>query len=107
LPIAILGVIAMGGASFWMQRTRRRKQADTDIVTHSLRWGLVSALAGLLGYVLYGAGLVSAPVKWAFGAWGALMVVLTCGAVPLIVGWRKPDLKLRIPDFKLPGANRK
>ena len=100
LPVAVLGVIVVGGTGFWVERRRRRKQADADILTHSLQWGLTSVLAGLIGYVLYGAGLGSAPIKSAFGAWATLIVVVICGAIPVIVSWRMPDLKWRQANRK-------
>ena len=90
LLLAIVGLVIAGEAGFWTERMRRRRQADTDVVVHSLRWALWSVMAGLIGYVLYGAGLGSATIKSAFGAWAALMVVLIWGAVPVLMGlWRR------------------
>ncbi len=100
LPIAVLGAVIVGSAAFWTQRTRRRRQADSDVIAESLRWALWSVLAGLIGYVLYGAGLGSAVARSAFGALAALMVVLIYGAVPVIIGFRMSDPRLR-------GGNRK
>jgi len=92
LLMALVGLVITGGAGFWTRRRRRRPQADIDVIAHSLRWALWSVMAGLIGYVLYGAGLGSAPIKSVFGAWAALMVVLICGAVPVLIGLRGRDL---------------
>jgi beta-N-acetylhexosaminidase len=92
LLLAIVGLLIAGGAGFWTEQMRRRRQADTDVITHSLRWGLWSVMAGLIGYVLFGAGLGSAPIKSAFGVLAALVVVLIWGAVPLLLRWWRGDL---------------
>jgi beta-N-acetylhexosaminidase len=95
LPIAVLGVLAMGSVGFWTQRTRRRKQAETDIIAHSLQWALWSVLAGLIGYVLYGAGVGSVLVRSVFGRWAALMTAVIFGAVPVLWGLQIWNIRFR------------
>ena len=85
----LAGVAAMGAAGYWIQWARRRKQAEPDAIAQSLQWSLWSILAGLIGYVLYGAGLPgSALARSTFGAWAALVVALIFGSIPMMVGWR-------------------
>jgi NhaP-type Na+/H+ or K+/H+ antiporter len=89
LITVLAGVMVMGVAGYWIQWTRRRNQAEPDAITQSLQWGLWSIVAGLIGYVLYGAGLPgSALARSTFGAWTALAVALIFGVIPMIVGWR-------------------
>lgn len=88
LPGAMLGVIVMGGAGFWVQRGRKR-EADLDTLARAVRWALWSVVAGLAGYVLYGMGVPgSAIVRATFGAWTALIVVVIFGAIPMVWGFR-------------------
>jgi hypothetical protein len=102
LPGAILGVIVMGGAGFWMQRGRKR-EANPDTLARAVRWALWSVVAGLAGYVLYGMGAPgSAVVRATFGIWTALIVVVIFGAIPLVWGFRISREALRFRS-----ANRK
>jgi hypothetical protein len=79
----------MGVAGYWVQWIRRRNQAEPDAIARSLQWGLWSAVAGLIGYVLYGAGLLGSVItRTAFGNWAALVVALVFGAIPMAIGWR-------------------
>jgi hypothetical protein len=98
--MAVVGLVIIGGAGFWTQRMRKRNQAEPDAVADSLRWGLWSMVAGLIGYVLYGAGAGSAVVRSAFGAIAALMVVLIFGAIPVLIGFRISDSRLRSANRK-------
>jgi uncharacterized membrane protein len=102
LPGAILGVIVMGGAGFWVQRGRKR-EANPDTLARAVRWALWSVVAGLAGYILYGMGAPgSAVMRATFGIWTALIVVVICGAVPLAWGFRVSREALRFRS-----ANRK
>ena len=96
LLLALVGVVAMGGAGFWTQRARRRSgEADMEVMSRAVRWGLWSVFAGLVGYVLYG---LRAPgslwIRTALGPWTALIVAMIFGIVPVLIGFRVLDLRL-------------
>jgi beta-N-acetylhexosaminidase len=96
LLLALVGVVVMGGAGFWTQRVRRRNgEADIEVTSRAVRWGLWSVFAGLVGYVLYG---LRAPgslwIRTALGAWTALIVAMIFGIVPVVIGFRVLDLHL-------------
>ena len=100
LPIAVCGVIVMGGAGFWLQRGRQRA-ADRDTLARAVRWALWTVVAGLAGYVLYGMGVPgSAMARAIFGAWTALVVVVIFGAIPMAWGFRISDFGFRTPNGK-------
>jgi beta-N-acetylhexosaminidase len=96
LLLALVGVVVIGGAGFWTQRVRRRSgEADMEVTSRAVRWGLWSMFAGLVGYVLYG---LRAPgslwIRAALGSWSALIVAMVFGIVPMLVGFRILDSRL-------------
>jgi beta-N-acetylhexosaminidase len=99
LLMAVFGVVATGGAGFWLRKGRGRGDGP-DTLARAVRWALWSVIAGLAGYVLYGMGAPgSALARAAFGAWTALIVVVIFGAIPLL--W---ELRLAGSEFRTPGG---
>jgi hypothetical protein len=100
LPVAVFGVIVMGGAGFWLQRGRQRG-ADPNTLARAVRWALWTVVAGLAGYVLYGMGVPGSAIARAiFGTWTALIVVVIFGAIPMAWGLRIVDFGFRTPNGK-------
>jgi beta-N-acetylhexosaminidase len=86
LLMALAGVFVTGGAGYGTQRVRKRREADTDVVSRALQGGLWSVIAGLTGYVLYGLGAPGCEwVRATFGEWAALFVVVVFGAIPVLI----------------------
>ena len=76
--LAVLGSLAVGGASYLVQRN------DGHSLSRRLRFFLLSLAAGLAGYSLYGLNLPGAGLfRRLSSAWGALLVCLLSGLLPL------------------------
>jgi beta-N-acetylhexosaminidase len=84
LILALIGVAALGGGGYWAMRQRRR---DLPL---ALRVGLWCAIGGLIGYVYFTAGLPGSDLLRALlSSWGALLMVLLGGALPLVYWLRR------------------
>jgi hypothetical protein len=59
-------------------------------LTRALSAGLWCAIGGLLGYVYFTVGLPgSEALRAALDSWGALLMVVVCGALPLVYWLRR------------------
>jgi hypothetical protein len=84
LILALVGVMVIGGGSYWAVRRRRG-----DLV-HALRASLWCAIGGLIGYMYFTLGLPGSDVlRAAAGSWGALVLVLLGGVLPLVYWLRR------------------
>jgi len=76
--LAVLGSLAVGGASYLVQRN------DGHSLSRRLRFFLLSLAGGLAGYSLYGLNLPGAGLfRRLSPAWGALLVCLLSSLLPL------------------------
>jgi hypothetical protein len=79
LILALIGVAAIGGGGYWAVRQRRGD------LSRALKMGLWCAIGGLIGYVYFTLGLPGSDVlRSMLGGWGALVMVLLGGVLPLI-----------------------
>jgi beta-N-acetylhexosaminidase len=82
--VALLGVLVMGGVGFGVAQQR-----NGDL-TRALRASLWCAIGGLLGYVYFTLGLPGSEVlRSALGSWGALVMVVIGGGLPLMFWLRR------------------
>jgi len=78
LILALIGVTLMGGVGYWAVRQRHGD------LTRALSASLWCVIGGLIGYVYFTLGLPGSDLlRVAVGSWGALVMVLLGGVVPL------------------------
>ncbi len=84
LLLALIGVLLIGGGSFWRARNGRGD------VSAALRTGLWAAIGGLIAYVLFDLGAPGSDwLRSLFGAGAALIVALIGGAISWLWLMRK------------------
>jgi beta-N-acetylhexosaminidase len=84
LILALLGAAVIGGGGYWAMRHRR------DDLAHALRVGLWCAIGGLIGYVYFTLDLPGSNLLRALlSSWGALLIVLVSGTLPMLYWLRR------------------